>query len=55
MKRLGKPDWEIINLALAAYEAEDWQAVYGWSDEQADANTRQVSSTRRKVWERVDG
>lgn len=54
MKRLTKKDWQIINTALAAYEAEDWQAVHGWSDEEALADARAVSAVRKKVWERCD-
>lgn len=52
MKRLTKKDWDLINSALAYYEA----AGCGYDETGSDAALEQqelMPSTRDKVWDRL--
>jgi hypothetical protein len=54
-RRLTVNDWRIINAALAAYEAESWQEVLGWTDAEDDKHDKAVAQARAKVHERLNG
>lgn len=51
MRRLTRKDWELINDALAQYEAA--VGDFYLSESQEDALARQVAEVRLKVFERL--
>lgn len=54
MRRLGPKDWDVINAALAMYEADDLETEASAAGVPIEILHVRISTARAKVWERTE-
>jgi ABC-type enterochelin transport system ATPase subunit len=52
-KRMTKADWNIINEALAYYDAQSLQDEFCYDDDEAERVAAAIQAARLKVWDRL--